>query len=272
MSEYKLIVFDMDGTLLNSRKRVSDENLRAIREAVSAGKTVAFGTGRALVEMEDFFPLIPEIRYAVLCSGAGIYDIRERRYLKLSPLSPEIVRGIAAVSRHRDMMIQVVTPYADTVSYRLLEQMERYHMAVYTDMYRRVMTGVADAADFADETDEPVLKIDLYHAEPDTRPLTLEEVRVFPVETVYSEVSSVECSPEGVNKGSGLTDLCALLGISPSEAIAVGDAENDIPMIRTAGLGVAMGNAKPQVLEAADATAPDCDQDGCAWVIRNYLL
>ncbi len=272
MSQYKLIVFDMDGTLLNSRKKVSENNLRAIREAVSAGKTVAYGTGRALVEMEEYFQVLPEIRYAVLSSGAGIYDIRERRYLKLTPIRPDIVREIAAVSRNRDIMLQVVTSRADTVSRHLLSHMEHYHMSIYTEMYRRVMSCVEDAVEFAEKTADPILKMNMYHADPDARPRTLAELSAFPLETVYSEISSVECSPAGVSKGSGLTDLCSLLGMTPDEAIAVGDAENDLEMIKAAGLGVAMKNGTREIREAARITAPDCDHDGCAWVIRNYLL
>ena len=97
---------------------------------------------------------------------------------------------------------------------------------------------------------------------------TRQQLSHLPLELVYSEVSSVECAAPGVNKGTGLERLCQALGISPAACVAVGDAENDMPMLRAAGLGVAMGNAAPHVKAAADCTVADNDHGGCAQAIR----
>ena len=84
--DYQLIAMDMDGTLLNSRKQVSPETLREIREAVSRGKIVVYDTGRAVCEMEEYFDQLPEIRYAVFASGAGLYDVQERQAFGLQTI------------------------------------------------------------------------------------------------------------------------------------------------------------------------------------------
>ena len=81
-----------------------------------------------------------------------------------------------------------------------------------------------------------------------------------------------EISPLGVNKGVGLKTLSLITGIPLSGMIAVGDEQNDLEMIRTAGLGVAMGNATDEVIAAADAMTADCDHDGVASVIEMCLL
>ena len=91
------------------------------------------------------------------------------------------------------------------------------------------------------------------------------------LELVYSEISSLECSAAGVSKGSGLERLCALLGIPMADCIAVGDADNDIPMLRAAGLGVAMGNAPDYVKTAADRIVSDLDHGGCAEAVMMLL-
>ena len=73
---YQLIALDLDGTLLNSRKEIPEEAVRAIRKACAAGKTVVFDTGRAVPELAEQIERLPEVRYAVFASGGGLYDIR----------------------------------------------------------------------------------------------------------------------------------------------------------------------------------------------------
>ena len=75
-----------------------------------------------------------------------------------------------------------------------------------------------------------------------------------------------------MTKGTGLLALAAQLGISPEQTIAVGDADNDLPMLRAAGLGVAMGNANENARAAASVTVADNDHGGCAEAIRRFLL
>jgi hydroxymethylpyrimidine pyrophosphatase-like HAD family hydrolase len=75
-----------------------------------------------------------------------------------------------------------------------------------------------------------------------------------------------------VDKGSGLRTLCDLLGVEIGRVIAVGDSDNDIPMLRAAGLGVAMGNANARVKAVADWIAPSLDEDGVAATIHQWVL
>ena len=89
---------------------------------------------------------------------------------------------------------------------------------------------------------------------------------------VHAESSSLELTATGVDKGVGLTKLCEALGIPVSASIAVGDADNDLSVLRTAGLAVAMGNALDSVKAVSDVTVADCDHDGCAEAIYKYLL
>ena len=74
---YQLIALDLDGTLLNSRKEIPAEAAEAIRAVTAAGKTVVFATGRAVCELDEQIALLPQVRYAVFASGAGVYDIKK---------------------------------------------------------------------------------------------------------------------------------------------------------------------------------------------------
>ena len=269
VSEKRLIALDVDGTLLNSRKEIEPETARAVREAAASGMIVAYDTGRAVTELEDLFSALPEMRYAVFSSGAGIYDREERKAFALRPLSVQSVRSVLRIARGKDLMPQIVLEDRDVIQESHMEHLERYHMGIYRPMYEKAMTLVPDIYAFAEAHEDRVLKLNLYHADPEERVRTRQQLSG--MELVYSEVSSLECSAPGVNKGTGLERLCGLLGIRPENCAVVGDADNDIPMLKSAGTGIAMGNAAPDIRRAADRTVPDLDHGGCAEAIRFWM-
>lgn len=271
MSSYRLIALDIDGTLLNSRKEVTDVCALAIRDAAKAGKTIVFNTGRAVSELTEFFAPFPEIRWAVYASGAGLFDIQEQKAFSLIGIPRMDADKILSLARTKDIMPQLVIGDRDVIQSSHMEHLERYHMGIYRPLYERAMTLVPDIYAFAEACREDFLKINLYHADPAERVRTREQLSQVAVEKAYSEISSVECSALGVNKGLGLLRLCESLGIPPAECVAVGDAENDIPMLCAAGLGIAMGNAAKHVQQAADRVVADADHDGCAEAVRLAL-
>ena len=265
---YQLIALDLDGTLLNSRKEISPETLSAVRLACRMGKTVVFDTGRAVTELADETALLPEVRYAVFASGAGIFDIRTGKTFGLRGFSRPLADRILAFARGLDLMPQLVLPDRDVIQASHMENLDHYHMGRYRALYEKAMTLVPDIFSFAKTCRDTVLKINLYHTNPAERVQTREQLSCPELETVFSEISSLECSPAGVNKGAGLLTLCGELRIPPEECIAVGDAENDIPMLRATGLGVAMGNAPDHVKAAADLVVRDLDHGGCAQAVQ----
>ncbi len=269
--DYRLIALDLDGTLLNSRKEIPDETLRAVRKACAAGMTVVFDTGRAVCELAEQVALLPEVPYAVFASGAGLYDIREKKAFGLRGIPAAQVERILSTARTKDLMPQFVTADRDVIQASHMEQLERFHMGVYRPMYEKAMTLVPDIFAFAENCRDPFLKINLYHAEVPERVRSRAQLENPELELVYSEESSLECSAAGVDKGSGLVRLCGLLGIPPEACAAVGDAENDIPMLKAAGLGIAMGNAPDHVKTAADRIVSDLDHGGCAEAIMMLL-
>lgn len=272
MNPCRLIALDIDGTLLNSAKEVTPACAQAIREAANAGRIIAFNTGRAVSELEEFFPLLPDIRWAVYASGAGLYDIRKRKTFALRGLPRADADEILALARTKDAMPQLVIGDRDVIQTSHMAHLERYHMEIYRPLYERAMTLVPDIFAYAAACREEFLKINLYHADPGERVRTRTQLAHLQIEKAYSEVSSLECSAEGVDKGSGLKRLCAELGVALPESAAVGDADNDMSMLRAAGLGIAMGNAAQHVKQAADAVVADNDHDGCAEALRLALM
>ncbi len=271
MSKYRLIALDIDGTLLNSRKEIEPDNLKAVRRAAEAGVAVVFCTGRAVSELEEFYTLLPQIRYAVFCSGGGLYDMQKREAFSLRGIPREQAEEIMAAARPKDLMPQLVLADKDVIQASHIANLEHYHMGIYRPLYEKAMTLTPDIFAYFHGCRDDILKINLYHADPAERIRTRAQLEHLEIERVYSEVSSLECSALGVNKGTGLLRLCEALGIDRDASAAVGDAENDIPMLQMAGLGVAMGNGTENVKSAADRVVSDMDHGGCAEAISMIL-
>ena len=268
---YRLIAFDMDGTLLDSKKRISDKVLEAMELAANKGKLIALSTGRSLAELVDYMPVLKHVRYMSLVSGGHVYDSFEKRFIYRSVMSDEIIHRLFETSKLEDTMIQMQTE-GTILNRHKVEIMEHFQIAVYKEMFKKVGTLVDDEFAYYDREHPGVVKLNIYHTDSVARERTKARLRDLDTEQIYSEVTSLEFTNRGVSKGSGLVNLCKSIGIDPSEAICVGDAENDIPALKAAGLGIAMGNASQKVKDAAGAVVSDNDHDGCAEAIMKYLL
>ena len=269
---YSLIAMDMDGTLLRSDKSVSPAVLAAIHDAVCAGKAVALGTGRPLSELVPYREILKDIRYAVLESGSLVYDLQEERVLLSHCLDPACIPAVLEAISREDVMPQAMSGGRSYVNGGDISRMAHYQMGVYQGLYEEAAERVPDVRAFLREHAAGIEKINLCHTSPESRERTAARLAAVPAQKTYAEQSSLEISPRRITKGQGLIELCGILGIPVEQSIAVGDADNDIPMLRAAGLGIAVGNANEHVLAAADVIVSDNDHDGCAEAIRRYLL
>ena len=111
----------------------------------------------------------------------------------------------------------------------------------------------------------------MYHRRPEDRVVARSILEKENVQLVYSEKTALEVSPKGTTKELGLRRLCEYLHISPEETVAVGDAENDLEVLGSAGLAVAMGNAKTEVKEICDLVVADNDHDGIVDVVHKVF-
>ena len=125
---YQLIALDLDGTLLDSRKELPEETAGAIRKACAAGKTVVFDTGRGVPELAEPFALLPEVRYAVFNSGAGLYDNREKKVFGLRCIPGALAKRILDFARTKDVMLQLMTAEKEYIQASHMEHLDRYHM------------------------------------------------------------------------------------------------------------------------------------------------
>ena len=262
----KLFVSDLDGTMLPSGDIVSAENIAAVQCAVRAGVTVTIATGRmfeaALPVAEALGVDVPIIAY----NGALIKSPSGRIYEEYA-IDPMLARDIITFAQARGWYIQSYS--GGVLRYAVACEESRF----YEDSQK--ITGKAVGRDgmLAYVTGNcKLLLVTEGRAVSEARAQMLMDAFGAHIGVTRSADRLVEIVVKGVSKASALTALAAKLGIPADETMAIGDAYNDLPMLKAAGKSVAMGNAFPEVKEEADYETLSCTENGLAAAIYTYVL
>ncbi|MCF0112149.1 MAG: HAD family phosphatase [Erysipelotrichaceae bacterium] len=264
----RLIGIDMDGTLLNSEKKLPKENVQAIREAVAQGVEFAYATGRIGAEMDEIYRLLPEVRYAILGNGALVKDLKEKKIIYSNRMSMDDVRTLYHTLEDFDMMFEVFSEEMLAVDKDCYANPDAYGVGIFRYLIWDTRTPVPSIKEYIDNREEPVGKINIFFKNTEQRDEAIRLTAHLPFETSYQEPTNLEYNVCSANKGNGLQALAEYLGLCKEEVMAIGDNNNDVPMLRYAGVAVAMGNAKPEALRCADRVVASCDNCGVAEAIR----
>ena len=269
--EYKLIAFDMDGTLLTTDKHISPATAQAIEKAAKQGKHIAIASGRCFPELDEVFEFAPAVRYIIINNGALVYDLQEKKEILLDAIDVETVYELFRRTNNRDIMMHILD-YKCVLEREKVDNVERYHMEPYKPMYDKVATVVDSLYDYYKENETPIQKINFYHTVVKDREQTIQEFSDLPLRLTQAESASLECNSPTASKWVGLQKLCEYLNISTDECIAVGDGYNDLELLKNAGFSIAMENAVQDVKDVCDVIVSDNDHDGCVEAIEKYLL
>lgn len=272
MSTYDLIGFDMDGTLLNSEKTISERTLDAVSRAAAAGKVVILTTGRGISELQQFESMLGSVSYYVCESGALVYDVKEKRVLHTVSFAREVVERVIELAEGEDVMPYMMSGGWAYTNREDVADAEHFHMGIYREMMKQIANLTDDLYALYRAEHFSVEKFNLFAASREIRERISARVQGMPLTTAYAEDTSLEMSPQNVSKASGLNWLCQYLNLPLEKTIVVGDADNDAEVLRVAGLSVAMGNALPHIKAICDVVVSDNDHDGCAEVVDRYLL
>lgn len=271
--QIKLIICDMDGTLLSSNKEISAENREAIRYAKSRGVDFSLCTGRIHI-MTEFYCQELEQKFPIIASnGAIIWDPTKRQILWDLPMdSGEALRIIDYGEKHNLDYIAITKEgcYYSKKSIRKQRFLQYNDIAMQKDYKTMRVLSIEEGIESI--KDEKIYKILICEPE-EERYQNVEKFLQTLQQTEYtsSEPTLLDISCKGVSKGAGLEKLSKIMKI-PREAIcAVGDYENDISMLQYAGLGVAMGNASDVVKAKADYITDTNEANGVAKLIERLL-
>jgi len=273
MSNYRILASDLDGTLLNSRGVVSEENQAAIRDLTESGVYFVPSSGRTLFEIPSMIRDNPFVRYIIHSDGAVVHDKQTGERLDMSMPWEKVSVLLDVLSeydvsmtvRHQGRSYTAQEWFCDEagIYYRLNDTWQEF---IYD-----YSTPVEDFQSFCRGLESVEMICVFFHSQDELEACRARLMRMGTYEVTSSDPANLEIIDVGVGKGEALLRLAEHLGVDPSATIAVGDSPNDRNMIEKAGLGLAMENACTELKALADATACHCDRHVVRYIMDTYL-
>lgn len=266
---YKLVVLDMDGTLLNSQKEITERVRKAIHAAKAIGVKVVLASGRPIDGM------LPTLE-ALGLTTVDDYVLTYNASLTLNVASKEVIRSEFLNGQDaRDLYHLAVKLGVNTHAYSSKLGLITPKISKYTEHEACINQIEINICDFTTlDPDEEMLKIMMI----DEAEILTAAINRLPdsFQEKYSMAQSApffyEFMSKKSGKANGVAALTAYLGLTHEQVICVGDAGNDLEMIQYAGLGIAMENATDDVKAVADYITLSNDQDGVAHVFEKFVL
>jgi len=260
----KLVAVDLDGTLLTGKKTITENTVRAVARAARHGIEVAFSTGRDYGEFASMLRTLPDIHYAVACTGASVIDCRSGRELCLDPLGPGELRLAWETLRGFDLIFEVFLGGKIYAEAEKVANIGYYLAATHNPPPRGSRTPVENFGGWLASLDRPATKIHMYFRDHDERDRAWDAAKALPLSVCTSDDYDLEIMARHVDKGAGLRRLAEYLRLDRREILAVGDSLNDLGMLEYAGQSAVMGNGLTELKEKADIIADTNERDGVA--------
>lgn len=276
---YKMIVMDMDGTLLTNDKSISDANKRALQKAVDTGARVVISTGRIFASADVYREMLGVDGPVIASNGAFIKDNGNVIYMR--PLGEDNIREILKLCREYGLYCHLFTPdsiYTEKIIYSS-SNYTKWNKNLPDEKKVNIIVIPGDGwEDVINEKKDYILKAVITDSDHEKIKMLRQRMTRFNVEVSSSAVYrgektyNIEIMDKGVTKASAVSVLAQAYDIKREEIICIGDSENDIPMIEFAGLGVAMANGTDEAKSAADFVTLSNEEDGVAYVIKKFIL
>lgn len=277
--DLKLIVLDIDGTLLNSKKIVTSRTKDKLIEAQKQGIKIALASGRptqGMLSLANELEMDKYEGFLISYNGSSVYDVKTKEVLFNQGIPTDLANEILTHLSNFD-----VVPMVDRGEYMYVNN-------AFFDIQFDIPTGfkniveyevrggdfkVCEVDDYSTVVKDPVNKI-LVAGNPSylidyfaamTEPFRKNTTSAFSAPFYF------EFTDYGIDKARALHEVFPKMGIQPENMVAFGDGQNDLSIIEYAGLGVAMGNAVPEILEIADETTNSNDEDGIAEVLDRFF-
>ena len=262
---YDLITIDVDGTLVNGEKEISEYTLKTLREVQKKGVKVTLATGRNYNAAHPFAEALEVDAPLILNNGARVQEALSGKIIAAHNLPLRDARRALTLANEMELHVDLHVNgkiYIEKISKDAIDSMKKDNVTALV---------VGDLLDFIQEDPNKLLII----GEPERLEefkRTYDERWHDPPMLIKSEPDYLEVLGPGVSKGRALKKVTEYMNIPLNKVIAFGDNPNDLDMIETAGLGVAMGNAHPDLKKVADLIADTNENDGVAKVIKDYIL
>lgn len=273
MMDIRLIAFDLDGTLLNGQKQLSENTVKELKECVCRGIEIIPCTGRVWKAIPDFIRNFPGIHYAITANGAKVEDVKEGRLINERQMSCKKTVELLNWGRQFRLMYDIYTDGRGFIEERFIGHMSEYGVVPWME---EVILGsrkpVPDVVEMMLKLNQPAEKINYFFGDMEERARIRALLSSRDDVVVCSSIPyNLELNEPGATKGEALLRLADYVGLDPSQTMCFGDGENDISMLQMAGVGVAMENGIEAAKEAADYVTASNEEDGVARMLERLL-
>ncbi len=271
----KIAALDLDGTTLDNRAQLSEQNKQAIIQAAKKGALVIPCTGRTNAEMPRELMELPQVRYCIMANGAKVLRMEDQKLLFSDCLDRKTAeQAISFASRYRCMCELYMDGHVFVEQHKLEDSTAYGVTPRIRELVENTRTGVRQLQVFFARHRAPVEKINVFFGDLEHRRQFLNDVQVFgnTVEITGSMETNAEINNKTATKGRALQSLAQMLGVKRQEVLAIGDSGNDLSMLSYAGIPLAVANASSKAKLAAVETLPPNDQNAVAYALKKYIL
>ena len=269
--DIKLLALDLDGTLLTNDKFITETTADTLRAVADKGIPVVITTGRLVNECRRFIGSLPMVQYGVFCTGALVRDLHSGETLAERTVSGTEARRLVKLLDGIDIQYHIHDP-ADDRTHAAANKLTGGYLGICMD---EVLSYTVPEPDFAAylASREKVYKIFMGFRSMEDIKEAQRRLAKEPYEVVMPGPECLEINPAASGKDVGLQTIAEKFSIKKEQIMAIGDSDNDLPLLRYAGLPVCMANGSETAKAcAAVITEEDNDHDGAAKFIRSVLL
>jgi len=269
----KLIVCDLDGTLLNSRKQISQANVASLQAARSRGIVVTICTSRIPQMTAVYAKELAIDDYYIASNGAVIIDARDDSMPYCKYADGTETASLLEFSKREDLNHVLSTDqgcYCSTGNRRIPRYIQYNELAVAKNLIPIPLYQLEDH--YHEVSGMNIYKVLLSDLTEIKQQRAEDFLRTLNLRYVTSEPGVLDINAGGIDKGTGVRTLAEMFGLSKEEICVFGDYSNDLPMFEAAGFSVAMGNGNDEVKRRATVVTATNDEDGVAAAIKQYVL
>lgn len=273
--KYKIIAVDMDGTLLKDDKHISDYNLSMIEKAKEKGAKFVISSGRIPSGLKFYEATVSKNQPMICCNGAIILN-ENKNIIHSNPIYKEnAFKVIDILKEHKDTYFHF---YNNGV---MCSEQFKFSTKRFYDFNKKIdkefridIKIVENSKEYISSIKTNIDKIVVIDEDLEYLEILRKRIDSIPgIETTKSDIDNIEVVSQGASKGNALKILAKHYGISIEECIAIGNDENDISMIKCAGLGVAVDNARDMIKNTADFVTENDNNNGAVGeVIEKFVL
>lgn len=262
---YKAVFLDLDGTLLDDNKKVSEENKEAIKYINEKGIQIIICSGRQQSMINDYKNEINASKYIISCNGAEIYDCDAKQELFSASVPEDLVYNLYNYANARNYLARFDTKYGryiNSMDYFISKELE-----LEKDVEKFVIQNKILQFTIGTQTEEQIDETIKY-----VKSLNRTDIKIenkYRAKSGRYDIWAINIINSNASKGNAINGLCKYLKIDTKDVIGIGDDHNDISMLKTVGLGIAMGNAMPLVKEYAKEITLTNNESGVAKILKS---